>query len=64
MQSAIIIKYQDCLFGSTDYQSFAKWERKRSISVIEALIMNFYMDGYLDSFNGVLKAVASAISSN
>ena len=64
MQSAIIIKYHDCLFGITDSQTYAKWKCKRSISIIEALIVNFYIDGYLESFNGVSKARASAISSN
>ena len=53
MQSAIIIKYHDCLFGITDSQTYAKWKRKRSISIIEELIVNFYMNGYLDLFNGV-----------
>ena len=34
----------------------------QTINVIDALIVNFYMDGYLDSFNDVSKAIASTIS--
>ena len=63
MQSAIINTMTVCLVTQT-LKLYAKWECKRSISVIEALIVNFYMDGYLDSFNDVSKAIASAISSN
>ena len=36
----------------------------QTINVIDALIVNFYIDGYLDSFNDVSKAIASTISSN
>ena len=36
----------------------------QTINVIDVLIVNFYIDGYLDSFNDVSKAVASTVSSN
>ena len=38
--------------------------RMQAISVVDALIVNFCMDSYLDSFNGVLRAIAGAISGN
>ena len=57
-----LLEYAMTLFGNAGCQCYGKWESKQSIGVIDALMVKFHMDDYLDSFNDASEAIARVLS--